>query len=529
MKKTTSRLRYFLLLCVVFAAAGVLVFSLAAVEKPDLRSCADSARPPLIKPDYIDVTVPPNIAPLNFIIEEPGDGYYAQLTGQAAGCIKIASKNPVIKIPINKWKKLLDANKGRSYGMDICVKHGKQWSRFTTVTNHIAEETIDSYLTYRKLPTMFYNPNPEMGIYQRDIETFKERVLLHRRDVGNDCINCHIASANRTGTILFHVRRSHDMGPGMVIVHHGAVRFETHSLTPRGLISLTSIHPNGKVMAFAAVKMGFFSFIGKGSIDDRLQFEYSADLGLYDIETGEIKFIPGLSTPEYNETWPSWSGDGKYLYFSRCKVIWPMPKPGEEKVLPNNYKDVKYDLMRAAFDTATNTFGPPETILSAQDVGKSCVQPSASFNGRFVAFILADYGMFPINNPESDMYLMDMKTRTCKAMACNSPQSESMIRWSSNDRWILFGSKRRDILYTRLYVAYVDENGQSRRAVELPQEDPMKDETDLKLFTTASLLSEPVKYDKKNIIKAILSQNTRETKNANPRKAENTLPGEQQR
>jgi hypothetical protein len=114
-------------------------------------------------------------------------------------------------------------------------------------------------------------------------------------------------------------------------------------------------------------------------------------------------------------------------------------------------------------------------------------------------------------------------------MACNSPQSESMVRWSSNNRWILFGSKRRDLLYTRLYFAYVDENGQSRRAVELPQEDPMKDETDLRLYTTASLLTEPVNYDKNKIIRAILSQNASEPANASQRKAEGNMPGEQQR
>jgi hypothetical protein len=529
MKKTKSRLWYFLLSCIVLTAAIVLVFSLAAVKRPDLHSCASIARSPSIKPDYVDVTVPPNIAPLNFIIEEPGDAFFVRLTGEAGQCIDVISKNPVVKIPMNKWKKLLFANKARSYQMDICVKRGKQWSRFAPITNLIAAERIDPYLTYRKLPTMFYNPNPEMGIYQRNIETFEERVLLHRRDVGNDCINCHISSANQASTTLFHVRRPHDMGPGMVIVHNGIVRFETHSLTPRGLISLTSIHPNGKVMAFAAVKMGFFSFMGGGSNNDRLQFEYSADLGLYDIETGEIKFIPGLSTPDYNETWPNWSGDGKYLYFSRCKVTWPMPKPGEEKVLPKNYKDVKYDLMRAPYYTETKTFGEPEMLLSSQDAGKSCLQPSVSFDGRFVAFFLTDYGVFPINNPESDMYVMDMKTRTYKAMACNSPQSESMVRWSSNDRWILFGSKRRDILYTRLYFAYVDVNGQSRRAVELPQEDPMKDETDLRLFTTASLLTEPVNYDKNKVIRAILSQNASEPANPSQRKADGNMPGEQQR
>jgi len=513
---------------IVSLTGCVFIFSCTGVHKPDMGSCKVLSRFPSITPDYIDVMVPPNIAPLNFIVEEPGDRFFVRLSGNAGEGIEIISKKPGIKIPMKKWKRLLGANKGGSYQMDICVKQGEQWVRFKTVSNGIAKENLDPYLTYRKLSTMFYLPNPEMGIYQRSIETFEERTILHRRHVRNSCINCHTAAANQTGTMLFHVRR-HDMGPGMIIIHNGTVRMENHSLSPRGLISLTSIHPNGKVMAFAAVKMGFFSLIWGGSIDDRLQFEYAADLGLYDIETGEIRFIPGLSSPEYNETWPSWSGDGTYLYFSRCKVSWPAPKPDEEKVLPENYKDVKYDLMRASYDSSTRTFGEPEVLLSAQEVGKSCLQPSVSFNGRFVAFFLADYGIFPLLRPESDMYLMDMKTRNYKAMACNSPQSESMIRWSSNDRWILFGSKRRDMVYTRLYFAYVDENGQSRRAVELPQEDPMTDETNLKIFTTASFLTKPVTYKRGDVINSILSLKTDEPANTVPKKDNNIIPDEQHR
>jgi hypothetical protein len=518
--------------CVIFRIVSltgcVFIFSCTGVHTPDMGLCKALSRFPSITPDYVDVMVPPNIAPLNFIVEEPGDRFFVRLSGNAGEGIEIISKKPDIRIPMKKWKRLLGANKGGSYRMDICVKQGEQWVRFKTVSNDIAREKLDPYLTYRKLSTMFYLPNPEMGIYQRNIETFEERTILHRRHVRNACINCHTDAANQTGTMLFHVRRR-DLGPGMVIFHNGTVRMENHSLTPRGLISLTSIHPDGRVMAFAAVKMGFFSFVGGGSIDDRLQFEYAADLGLYDIETGEIRFIPGLSSPEFNETWPSWSGDGTYLCFSRCKVSWPAPKPKEEKVLPENYKDVKYDLMRASYDSSTRTFGKPEVLLSAPEVGKSCLQPSVSFNGRFVAFLLADYGIFPLLRPESDIYLMDMKTRTYRAMACNSPQSESMVRWSSNDRWILFGSKRRDLVYTRLYFAYVDENGLSRRAVELPQEDPMADETNLTIYTTASLLTGPVTYNRGDVINGILAPKTDEPAAPVPKKDNNIIPDEQQR
>ena len=296
-----------------------------------------------------------------------------------------------------------------------------------------------------------------------------------------------------------------------------------------------SVHSEQKIglpvaSPFAAVKMGFFSFIGNGSNNDRFQFEYAADLGLYDIVTGETRFIPQLSTQEYCETWPNWSGDGKYLYFSRCPVSWPDPKPNQERVLPENYKQVRYDLMRVSYEAATRTFGEPETLVTARETGKSCLQPSVSNNGRFVAFFLADFGPFPINNPESDIYLMDMKTRSYKAMACNSPQAESMVRWSGNDRWILFGSKRRDILYTRLYFAYVDENGQSRRAVELPQEDPLTAETDLRLFTTASFLNAPHPFNSKDLINCILAGDSKDTVPAVPGKDGGRMPnGEQQR
>ena len=529
MKTIKIKTAYLLLLCIGAAAGGILFFLLSVPPKPDLRSCEVVYTVPRIKPDYTNVTVPPNIAPLNFLIEEPADAYFVQFMGQVGEPFAVASKTPAVKIPFGKWKKLLSGNAGQSYRMDIYVKKEKKWTRFVSVTNEIAKEKIDPYCTYRKLSTLFFNPNPEMGLYQRNIENFDERLLLHRRQIRNYCINCHTSGADRTETMLFHVRRSHDRGPGMVIMHKGTVRFETRSMTPRGLISLTSIHPDGTVMAFAAVKMGFFSFIGNKSNDDRLQFEYSADLGLYDIATGEIRFIPQLSTPDFNETWPNWSGDGRYLYFSRCPVIWPMPKLKEERVLPENYKDVKYDLMRVSYDGATRTFGEPETLLTARQTGKSCLQPSASNDGRFVVFFLTDYGVFPINCPEADMYLMDTRTRAYSAMACNSPQAESMVRWSANDRWIMFGSKRRDIMFTRLYFAYVDSNGQSRRAVELPQEDPMVAETDLRLFTTGAFLNEPHPYPTEDLVNAILDVEKNEKASEASKQEGGRIPGEQGR
>ena len=54
----------------------------------------------------------------------------------------------------------------------------------------------------------------------------------------------------------------------------------------------------------------------------------------------------------------------------------------------------------------------------------------------------------------------------------NSDDTESFHNWSSNSRWFVFSSRRGDGLYTRLYLASMDENGKISKPFLLPQEDP---------------------------------------------------------
>lgn len=52
----------------------------------------------------------------------------------------------------------------------------------------------------------------------------------------------------------------------------------------------------------------------------------------------------------------------------------------------------------------------------------------------------------------------------------NSDDTESFHNWSSNSRWFVFSSRRGDGLYTRLYLASMDENGVVGKPFLLPQE-----------------------------------------------------------
>ncbi len=68
---------------------------------------------PSIDPDYTDVTIPANIAPLNFKIKESGSSYLARFSSASGTEIEVTGKKDIIRIPVKKWKKFITANKGQ--------------------------------------------------------------------------------------------------------------------------------------------------------------------------------------------------------------------------------------------------------------------------------------------------------------------------------------------------------------------------------------------------------------------------------
>ena len=56
----------------------------------------------------------------------------------------------------------------------------------------------------------------------------------------------------------------------------------------------------------------------------------------------------------------------------------------------------------------------------------------------------------------------------------NSQQSESYHSWSSNNRWMVFSSRRVDGLYTRPFFTYIDKQGNAHKPFMLPQRNPRK-------------------------------------------------------
>ena len=147
------RLRYiFVALILVLLSAGALLYVLRSNEKVQIGQCVSVGRSARIRPDYCGTTIPPNIAPLNFLVQEAGSYCYVKIYSKQGRPIEVFSKTPKISIPEKPWHELLDANRGQELYFDIFVKtQNNQWSKFDTITNTIANEEIDPFLVYRRM------------------------------------------------------------------------------------------------------------------------------------------------------------------------------------------------------------------------------------------------------------------------------------------------------------------------------------------------------------------------------------------
>jgi hypothetical protein len=446
---------------------------------------------PRIEPDYSDVVIPPNIAPLNFVVNEEGEKYVVKIYGDAANPIVIRSKTGRIEIPRKKWKRLLDNSRGKSIHIDVFTYNSK-WSRYQQMSCRIAPQPIDRYLVYR-----FFRPNytvqQEMTIRQRDLNTFDESVVFTTRTL-SACVNCHCFNMNDPGDMLMHVR----WGPGAGTLF--AQRGEIHKVDTRTDFNESSgvypsWHPDGKQVAFSTNRVYQF-FHASGESRDVI--DVSSDIIIYRIERNAVTSSPAISTPDFMETFPTWTPNGRFLYFCRA------PQPDSDFSLRQDFRDIKYDLMRIGYDPETETWGKLETLISARETDLSCSHPRISPDGDFLLFCMSDYGSFPIFQPSGDLYLMTLSSGDYHRLDINSTRPEGYHSWSSNSRWIVFTSKRDNGVFTRLYISYVDDQGVIYKPFILPQKDPTLNQRLFYSFSVPELITKPINFTARRFIAAAL-------------------------
>jgi Tol biopolymer transport system component len=209
-----------------------------------------------------------------------------------------------------------------------------------------------------------------------------------------------------------------------------------------------------------------------------------------------------LSPPGYLTTYPCWSPDGRWLYFSRAPRLWTDDAPFP----PPQYDQVRYSLMRVAYDPASGTWGQAEMVRSGEAAARSFVFPRLSPDGRWLLYTSCDYGCFPIHRPNSDLELLDLATGRDVPVEINSERADTWHSWSRNGRWIVFSSKRADGLFTKLYLSYFDERGHFHPPLLLPQRDPWFYESFWYSYNVPELIDQPIRFTAGQLGRAVRSR-----------------------
>lgn len=444
---------------------------------------------PDIFPNYRDITIPCNIAPLNFRFNDEGKNGLLKVKG-ANNSLTLFSKNGCFFIPKKKWREILQENKGGKIDISIFENDENSWKKYCPFSIFVSKDSIDSYLAYRLIEPG-YKLWFRMGIYQRKIESFDETAIYENKTKENTCMNCHSFCMQNPDEMLFHVRGKN--GGTMLIKNNEIEKLNTKTDKTISNLVYPCWHPEGRFVAFSVnnTKQVFYLH-NRNRIE---VFDFKSDVIVYDTQEHQIFTSPLLSDKERFETFPGFSADGKTLFFCTAK----------NNDVPAKSDSVKYSLCSISFDAENKSFGiQADTVFNADLQNKSVAFPRVSPNGNYLLFTVADYGCFPIWHKEADLYLYDLEKKKYVNMDnANSNDVDSYHSWSSNSKWFIFSSRRGDGLYTRLYIAHVDEKGNVSKAFLLPQKDPYFYDEFMKSYNIPELITGKVVVGAYNISKTI--------------------------
>lgn len=273
---------------------------------------------PNMYPDYADVTIPVNIAPLNFEIRDKHlSNIETTLSIEGAdeddteNTLTATSNSQNLQFDLKEWKSFLEKAAGKNIKVQIYSKSNEgKWTAFRPFTWQVVSDSIDSYLTYQLIePT--YDVWSKTKIKQRCIENWDEKIVADYTLLKDLKMNTYAYGNQDENLSIIYLRGENG---GTLLNRNGKLR--KLNLQGKGMASpgiYYSFNPSGRYLTYSTNTMVRDFNI---NTDKRLEvYDTASDIYVADLDNNRIISSPTASDSSRLETFPTFSPNGKYIYY----------------------------------------------------------------------------------------------------------------------------------------------------------------------------------------------------------------------
>jgi tetratricopeptide (TPR) repeat protein len=427
---------------------------------------------------------PPEIVAPTFAWSDATDGVkqWRVLVRFAPGDepLRFATSEPRWQPAEKDWAEIKRRSVAGDAEVAVIGMRGEAAASAATVRIRTSADPVGDSIFYREVPLPFIDavrdPSRIRWRFGAIGSEARPPIVLENLPV---CGNCH--SFARDGSALgLDVDYGNDKGgyailpvsPQMVLNDEKIITWSDYKKDDGELTFglLSQVSPDGRYV-ISTVKDRAVFVATPGIEFSQLFFPIKGILVVYDTETRSYAPLPGADDPDYVQSNPTWSPDGKTVVFARAKA-YRKEKIAQAREILLNEKDVpefiedkqpfKFDLYRVPFNEGRG--GTPEPIAGASRNGKSNYFAKFSPDGKWIVFCKAENYMLLM--PDSELYIVPAEGGEARRLRANTRRMNSWHSFSSNGRWLVFSSKA-NTPYTQLFLTHIDDDGDSTPPVVL--------------------------------------------------------------